>query len=335
MKTAIAGSHAHYNLEYYLINAAKQLDHETDFYGFSEFVPKKIFTPTRMLLTRNYYFRRLSQKFLFIKKYNESLKQSLKNFKPDVMIVVKGEGISESTLKWIKTNLETKLVLWFPDEPHYFNTLTSKIAPLYDLVLTGGEPAIPRYQKLGIHNVYPINYGCDPTIHKKQTTDKSIDICFAGVYTKRRHEIISYLYEKGINVIVHGGFWNMSRKKFQTFSSAYGPELTKLYSKSKIVLNVRDKYGIAYGPNMRDFETPGCGAFMISEMAFGLSDCFKPDSEIVLFETKEELLEKVKYYLDSTCTRNEIALNGQKRAYSDHKYTDRLKQIVTALGEIK
>ena len=80
---------------------------------------------------------------------------------------------------------------------------------------------------------------------------------------------------------------------------------------------------------MRDFEVPACGSFTLTENAFDLSTCFVPNKEVVFYQSNKDLLEKIKYYLGSPSLIEDISNAGQKRAYSEHKYTDRLKYILS------
>ena len=59
-----------------------------------------------------------------------------------------------------------------------------------------------------------------------------------------------------------------------------------------------------------------------------LSELFEPGKELVCFETREDLREKIRYYLSHPDERMRIALNGQKRAREDHTYQKRMSQAL-------
>jgi spore maturation protein CgeB len=63
---------------------------------------------------------------------------------------------------------------------------------------------------------------------------------------------------------------------------------------------------------------------------------FREDEEAVFFESKEELLAKVKLYLNDKKRRMEIAEKGYKRCYSSgYDHQSRLKEVVSTVTGIR
>ena len=60
-----------------------------------------------------------------------------------------------------------------------------------------------------------------------------------------------------------------------------------------------------------------------------LAELFKEGSEAEYFRSKQELLEKINYYLKNTKKREKIAVAGYKRLIKDgHEVTDRVKEVL-------
>lgn len=75
------------------------------------------------------------------------------------------------------------------------------------------------------------------------------------------------------------------------------------------------------------FEIPATGAFLLTEE---LDNYFRVGIELDRFTTKEEMLEKVKYYLQNDKQREVIAENGKKKVlenYTFERYLSKLFQI--------
>ncbi len=86
------------------------------------------------------------------------------------------------------------------------------------------------------------------------------------------------------------------------------------------------------GVNMRHFEVTAAGGFLMCYDQPEIHDCFEVGKECVVFDSEVDLLEKVKYYLHRPEERVAIAHAGQRRTLSQHLYSHRLQEILTAFG---
>jgi spore maturation protein CgeB len=118
----------------------------------------------------------------------------------------------------------------------------------------------------------------------------------------------------------------------QYYPNVYVGELekAKAFNAAKIVINTMH-YAEIGGVNLRTFEAAGCGAFQIADSRPGLGELFQPGSEIVTFETREELKDKVDYYLAHPEARRKISDAGYHRAHGEHTYVHRLQRVFRVL----
>jgi spore maturation protein CgeB len=63
-----------------------------------------------------------------------------------------------------------------------------------------------------------------------------------------------------------------------------------------------------------------------------LHDFFESGKEIETFSSKEELVDKVKYYLTHSKEREEIASNGYKRFLNEHTSIKRFEKMFREVG---
>jgi spore maturation protein CgeB len=82
---------------------------------------------------------------------------------------------------------------------------------------------------------------------------------------------------------------------------------------------------------LRIFEAVCSGSFLLTEYIDGIENLFKLDEEIVTFNTKEEALEKIIYYLENDLERESIAKLGYKRFLKDHTSKVRLNSILNKI----
>ena len=80
---------------------------------------------------------------------------------------------------------------------------------------------------------------------------------------------------------------------------------------------------------MRLFEGTGTGCLMITNHTKDLKNFFN-DDELVSYSSKEDALEKIKYFLDNPKELLEISEKGRVKTHSKHTY----KLRVTKINEI-
>jgi hypothetical protein len=62
-----------------------------------------------------------------------------------------------------------------------------------------------------------------------------------------------------------------------------------------------------------------CGGFVLSEYVPGIEEVFEVDKEIAVFHSGDEMVEKIKFYLEHEDDRETIASNGYIRALRDYE----------------
>lgn len=280
------------------------------------------------------------QRVLRIK--NKQLIQRALDFKPDLLFVMKGESVLPQTVRRIKEKTGAFALNYFQDDPQLFKSVSSRIAPAYDAIITSSIDAVDWYSKMGI-KAHWIGFACDPDLHRKieltedETKRFGSDICFVGTYYPNRAKLLKSL--AGYDLKIWGKHWYrplVGSRLYRKFMGGcvYNEDLIKAFCGAKIVLNIHlpaMKYG-GMKSNHRSYETAACAAFCLSDRAVGMEDVFSEGEEIALYDDGADLADKVKYYLDHPKERDKIAQNAQKRAYGHYTYRHRLEEIFSFIG---
>ncbi|MEI6048931.1 MAG: glycosyltransferase [Bacteroidota bacterium] len=108
----------------------------------------------------------------------------------------------------------------------------------------------------------------------------------------------------------------------------FGIDMYKLFSDSKIVLNIHIGVAGNYAGNMRLFEVTGVGSCILTDNKKNLSDLFVPGKEVVAYDNMEDCIEKAKWLLDNEDERKKIALAGQQKTLISHTVENRCKLIL-------
>jgi spore maturation protein CgeB len=104
-----------------------------------------------------------------------------------------------------------------------------------------------------------------------------------------------------------------------------GQPFIDLYQRAKIGFNVHNRGDYTVG-SYRLFELPANGVMQISDGGQYLNSFFDVGSEVVGYENLDDMIDKVRYYLDHDDERRRIALNGFRRVMRDHRMAMRMRE---------
>lgn len=106
----------------------------------------------------------------------------------------------------------------------------------------------------------------------------------------------------------------------------YWNEAPQVYNRSKINLNLTLRT-IKTGIPLRVWDILGAGGFCLTNYQAELPLYFENGKDLVYFESRDDLMKKVDYYLAHDEERMEIARNGQKKVLELHGYQNRLDKM--------
>ena len=280
------------------------------------------------------------------------LLSGIRGFSPDLVLVVKGDELLPETVAEIRERFRIPVADWWIDDPGFIG-VSSGLSPAYDIFFTNDPDSVPVHRSGGCRFARFLTFACSPAAHRaveltKEEADRyGCDIIFVGLLTPDRVKTLEALKDFKLKIwslpVVREylpGTGEVTRKELSPDSPLYplitgrelwGGELAKAYSAAKIVLNIHS-HGKS-DPNMRVVETTACGAFLLTEDRSGLKDVFDVGRELVCFRGLEELRERARYYLANESERKSIARQGQARAYRDHTYVHRMKELLGYVEE--
>ena len=100
-----------------------------------------------------------------------------------------------------------------------------------------------------------------------------------------------------------------------------------------IALNTTHPFELG-GVNKRSFELGGAGAFQLTDGP-RIEEYYEPGVECATFRGPQDLVDKVRYYLDHPEERAEIARRGLLRAFREHTYQHRLNELMDRVPELR
>lgn len=110
----------------------------------------------------------------------------------------------------------------------------------------------------------------------------------------------------------------------------YYSEMPLVFKKSRINLNISLR-SIKSGIPLRAFDIMGSGGFLLSNYQEDFLENFTPGVDFVYYESEEDLLQKIDYYLTHEEEREAIAKNGHAQVAAAHTYRHRVREMLSDL----
>ena len=348
MKILVVGLEHVGSLGWYIKQALLKMGYQLELFDYRKVAYGSLYTDflQRFVLGRIAFkvFQREA-----IKGMNAKLINLARSFNPDLVIVQKGEIILPGSIREINNTLKARTVVWHADSPFSALTSSSNIIlglPEYDLCFVFDPYYIPGMMRAGAKRAEYLPFACDPDVHRtislteEERLTYGSDIVFIGtcqnMTNPRRREILRSLSD--LDLKIWGQGWEALKRsnlrKRTMGRPVYGEEMVKVLNASRIAINIHHGQSVT-GVNMRTFETPACGCFLLTDEIAELSKFFKPDEEVVCYKHVSDLREKLVYYLEHPDEREEIARKGQEKARENHTYIQRMRRLFEIVAEVE
>ena len=254
---------------------------------------------------------------LGIKKTNEALIQTCRNFMPHLIIIAHCENISNNTLDEIRTICDGVKIIHRNVDPlsSEFNVsrIKNRINHVDGIFITTAGDALKQFTSNKTFSAFlpnPVDLSID-TGKAFSATTYDADLFFAaGAMRENDHRtiLISDLLKKTATIkseIIGAGI----NKK-----SLFGlPYMNKLASvKMGLVINKTEDFYLYASDRMSQYMGNGIMVFANEKPQY--SDIFA-DTELVTYTAAEDLADKVNYYATHDSERRRIAENGYHRAH--------------------
>jgi len=309
-----------------------------------------------------------------VEKINSEFIEAVRRSRPDIIWAEKQEYFKPEVLREI-SGMGIKIIHYTPD-PYFSlswkrTKLLDECLPLYDCLITSKKYELEEYHKVNSNVIY-IPLGFSDSVHRPSlTNDPAVreryasDVSFIGGWEPRREEDLNALM-RDVNCtlkiwgygweFLQDGHWtprrwwamrrNAGREKFTIKvnpllsqaiqgDGAYGGEYARALSGAKINIGFLRKI-CPDQHTTRTFEIPACGSLLLADRSVEHSEFFKEGEEADYFSSKEEMIDKVQFYLSNESARKRIAINGFNRCQtSGYSYKEILKKSfdeIQALG---
>jgi len=238
-------------------------------------------------------------------------------FHPDIIIFM------DSIERVIPSGLENPPV---PMAAYFIDSSINRffqrpLAHLFELVLTDQKADCILLHEGGVNTRwFPLT--ADTRVYHPYTISKKFDLTFVGSrnpVTRIKRENILRLLERNFDLKVFSGDPYLSAS-----------ETAEVYSQSRLVLNEN----LFPAVNLRLFEAMACGTVVLTEENdAGVFDLFRDGEHLVTYNP-DNLVERVKRYLEDDDSRERIAENARRVIIEHHSMRIKAVELLKLLGDL-
>ncbi len=280
--------------------------------------------------------------------FNNSILRLIQNISPSAFVSVKGSNISIDLLEWMRKEGIIR-IMYYPDFHFDHQDVDIKTLKHYDFVFTTKRFQVPFLEKmLGVNKVKHLDHGYSSHVHyprKKFVNEHEYrcDISYIGSHSSYKEDWLCKLkqLQPDLNLLIAGPGWIERNKSFEIKDCIlghvyHGDNYARAIQLSRINLSIHwgtiGKNKWQDDVSTRTFEIPACKGFMLHKDNQEVRTLFNVGSEIDVFKTHEELLEKIHYYLKNRDLREKMIEAAYSRCVPHYSYDIRSKLIAEIIN---
>lgn len=266
---------------------------------------------------------------------NAAVRESIERFDTQVLLVVK-EAHGE-LVEWARAK-GLFIVNYWPD--YDMPADAEQRFSRYDLFVTTKPFQIETLGRwLSPERVALVHHGYVSEVHRPlgqplREEEYQTDVCYVGNASPYKARFLNAIAEAlpGCTMRVFGNRWDrlaagtaLSRAivGYQARADYMALEVCRSRINVAVHMGVDPRTGWQDQVSTRTFEIPACGGFMLHIDNDEVRSFYRVPEEIDTFATLDELIAKVRYYLDHPDERRAIAGRGHRRAVPAYSYTNR------------
>lgn len=356
MKILVAGDWHSELHEEAVSQAFKTLSHETYRFSWCEYF--KTLSSSGLFSLGEAFNKKFQNKFIIgpiINVINNDFIETIRKYRPDLIFLYRGTHIKCNTLQIIKRSFPSLILIGYNnDDPfskehrywlwrHFLSSI-----PEYDLVLAYRRHNLDDFRRAGAKRVHLLRSWFIPEIHHPITLSDEYqkrfecDVVFIGHYEPDgREKFLEEIVSHGFRLKLFGTEWDKVVRRsrmlsqFEPVKALRGDDYNKALNGAKIAICFlsklnRDTY------TRRCFEIPATKTLLLSEYSDDLATLYQEGIEADFFRTKEELIQKLKRYIENDQLRHSVAEAGYYRIIHDgHDVISRMRQVLEWVYQFK
>ena len=268
---------------------------------------------------------------------NNELHHIARDFAPDLIHLGKCESVKGDTIKYIKQWTNATVIHFYGDYRSKIQQFVIDIGRHADwTLLQHADPYQSRcYKDAGCNQVGTFLAGTDPTVFHPYPTPKQYDVIFMANFSTihaslgaDRGAFLKDLIAAGISVDLFGNGWSNRVSGMSIHPYVATSDFARACSQSRIAVNYSTTQAYLYTSWPRVFNTMASGCFFLTRYFPGMETLFDNGTHMAWFDTHDEAVDLIRYYLANDSVRERIAAAGRKRVLALHTWDNRIAQMI-------
>ena len=291
-------------------------------------------------------YTRLRRQHLGVRGFRQKLFSVCSEFEPDVIVAVKAAWLDRASVEALRRGGRTVLVNVLTDSP--FNNLVaargwSHALLAYDICASTKSLLNPELEAFGCRQVTYLPFAYEPANHfpeaplsDAERQQFSCDVAFMGMQDPDRQVYLERLAAAlpQLSFNLYGGGWERTPLARFARGMAFGRDYRLAVAGARVVLTF-PRWLNQDTISMRTFEVPAMGGFLLAARTASQTEMLQDGVDAAYFDDPDDLVEKVRYYVDHEDERAAIARAGHSRITTGaNTYADRLRSLLQLVPEL-
>jgi len=266
----------------------------------------------------------------------KKIKEELNSFKPDLIIAWQWDILTltrrntnafESLKRFLSSSNIKKTIIMQEDPIFYHTKELRELTCSFEYLFTHSMNFEKEYLKSGVEKVFyrPCYYASKEFKKPDEKREYQYDIAFIGSMRKRRKEFFEKIKITFPNLKMFIGSELDKKKSAEIF---FNSKINLIYSMASDTEECK-----GHGYPMKLLEVMACNGFALTEKRKHVENDFVIGEDLDIFESFEECIKKVEYYLKHEKEREEINNKGYQKVINYFKDTDGAKKMIETLEQ--
>lgn len=259
---------------------------------------------------------------------------------PDAVFLVRGINFNHDVL----AKAPTLIGWWVEREERVAEALRE--AEFFAWYFFISRAATETLLQAGFPNASYLSHVVNPErFYRLSAVEKKYDVCFVGNWSPHRQRHLEAILEVTPNVVIYGRKWRRNNLTNRPLLAAVkgrwidGEPLNMLYNQSRVVLNVTN-WGAGAGRarsgmNMRIFEVPASGAFLLTDESREMDEFLIPGEHVGTYGDVSDLKAQLCRYLAAPAELERIADNGYRHVRQNYTYDVVAQRVIEVYQGLK
>ncbi|MEZ5990713.1 MAG: glycosyltransferase [Planctomycetota bacterium] len=234
---------------------------------------------------------------------------------------------------------EIPTVVWMEEQLRHTDSSHVDYVRKVRLLCLSTPDLVEAYRRAGVRDTTFSMSGFSPRYHRPLRAPRAQvrDLCFIGGpgHMGDRPQFLAWLSRMhDVEVFGRRDSWLPYLKRFpelRLVGEVRPRRYARVCAETRIVLGQNQTHDSPLYFSNRLFLTLASGGFHLTHYVPGMEELFDRGVHLDWFESREEALEKIRYYLARPELRARIARQGCELVHEEHRYEDRIREVLAIL----